>query len=134
MFLLNIGGAMTTATVPDVCMTPAAPSPIPVPYPNFATSDMAEPGSIVENVLLVAMPALNMGSILLLSQGDEAGTAGGGVACGEIMGMAEFVDGSPTVMVGGMPAVYLTGMTTQNANNTVGLVASPSQVVVMLQG
>lgn len=132
MFMLNIGGAMTSATVPDVCLTPAAPSPIPVPYPNFAMSDMADPGSIVENVLVVAMPALNMGSMLLLSQGDEAGTAGGGVACGEIMGMAEFVDGSPNVMVGGMPGVSLTGMTTQNANNTIGLVVSPSQVIVML--
>jgi len=134
MFLLNTGGAMTTATVPDVCMTPAAPSPVPVPYPNFAMSDMADPASIVENVLVVGMPALNMGSSLLLSQGDEAGSAGGGVACGQIMGKADFVDGSMTVMVGGMPGVCLTGMTTQNANNTVGLVASPSQVVVILQG
>ncbi|CAM3697014.1 DUF4150 domain-containing protein [Bordetella tumulicola] len=132
MFMLNIGGAMTSATVPDVCWTPAAPSPIPMPYPNFAMSDMADPASIVENVLVVAMPALNMGSMLLLSQGDEAGTAGGGVACAEIMGMAEFVDGSPNVMVGGMPGVSLTGMTTQNANNTIGLVVSPSQVIVML--
>src|SRR3546814_5181650 len=90
-------------------------------------SDMADPGSIVETGLVVGMPALNMGSSLLLSQGDEAGTAGGGVACGQIMGKAEFVDGSMTVMVGGMPGVCLTGMTTQNANNTVGLVASRSE-------
>ena len=134
MFLLNTGGAIAMATVPDVCMTPAAPSPIPVPYPNIATSSMADPASIVDNVLVVGMPALNMGSTLLLSNGDQGGTAGGGVLCGEIMGAAAFVEGSLTVMIGGMPGVCLSSLTTQNANNTMGLVTTPSQVVVMLQG
>ncbi|ANN76539.1 DUF4150 domain-containing protein [Bordetella flabilis] len=131
MFLLNTGGAMAVATVPDVCLTPAAPSPIPVPYPNIATSDMANPGTIAETVLICGMPALNQASIIQLSNGDQGGTAGGGVACGEIMGEAAFVTGSVTVMVAGPPAVGLTSMTTQNTNNTIGLSASPSQVVVM---
>lgn len=132
MFMLNNGGAMTTATVPDVCLTPAAPSPIPVPYPNIAMSTMADPGGIVENVLVSGMPALNQSSTLLLSNGDQAGSAPGGVACGQIMGEAAFVTGSMKVMVGGPPGVRLTCMTTQNANNTVGVVAAPSQVIVML--
>lgn len=134
MFLLNNAGAMATATVPDVCMTPAAPAPIPVPYPNIAMTDMADPAGVVENVLVAGMPALNLGSKILLSNGDQGGTAGGGVACGRIMGEAAFVSGSTTVMVGGMPGVHLTSATTQNANNTVGLVASPSQTVVLLMG
>ncbi|MBO1112830.1 DUF4150 domain-containing protein [Bordetella petrii] len=134
MFLLNNAGAMATATVPDVCLTPAAPSPIPVPYPNIATSDMADPAGIVETVLVVAMPALNLGSKILLSNGDQGGTAGGGVACGQIMGEAAFVSGSMSVMVGGKPGVQLTSPTTHNANNTMGLVASPSQTIVMLMG
>lgn len=134
MFILNTAGAIALATVPDVCMTPAVPSPIPVPYPNIAMSDLADPATIVENVLVVGMPALNMGSILLLSDGDQGGTAGGGVACGEIMGAAAFIDGSLTVMIGGMPAVCLSDLTTQNANNTMGLVTTPSQTVVMAQG
>ena len=29
--------------MPDVCLTPAAPSPIPVPYPNLAMHAMAVP-------------------------------------------------------------------------------------------
>jgi hypothetical protein len=36
------------------------------------------------------------------------------------------------VMVGGPPGVRLTCMTTQNMNNTIGIVAAPSQVIVML--
>ncbi|ANN68537.1 DUF4150 domain-containing protein [Bordetella bronchialis] len=134
MFMLNTAGAMCTATVPDVCLTPAAPSPIPVPYPNIATTDMANPGTIVENVLVCGMPALNQSSVVMLSNGDQGGTAGGGVACGQIMGEAAFVTGSPTVMVGGPPGVRLTCMTTQNSNNTMGLVAAPSQTVVLLLG
>ncbi|MGE8587853.1 MAG: PAAR-like domain-containing protein, partial [Alcaligenes sp.] len=83
MFMLNNAGAMTTATVPDVCLTPAVPSPIPMPYPNIAMSDMADPGGIVENVLVGGMPALNQASTIMLSNGDQGGVAGGGVACGE---------------------------------------------------
>lgn len=133
MFLLSTDGAIAMAIVPDVCLTPEVPSPVPVPYPNIAMSDLADPASIVSNVLVVGMPALNMGSVLLLSDGDQAGTAGGGILCGEIMGAAAFIQGSASVMVGAMPGVCLGGLTTQNANNTMGLVTTPSQVVVMLQ-
>jgi hypothetical protein len=134
MFMLNIGGAMALATVPDVCLTPAVPSPIPVPYPNIGTTDMADPGGIVENILVCGMPAMNMSSTILLTNGDQAGTAGGGVACAEIMGEVAFVTGAMTIMVGGPPGVRLTSLTTQNANNTIGLVSAPSQTVVMLLG
>jgi hypothetical protein len=132
MFALTMGGAQAVATVPDTCLTPAAPSPIPVPYPNLASTSMADPGSIVENVLIVAMPALNLGSSILLSNGDEAGTAGGGVASHHIMGETRFTIGSMKVMIGGKPGVSLSCMTTQNNANTIGLVASPSQTTVML--
>lgn len=132
MFALTNGGAQAVANVPDVCLTPAAPSPIPVPYPNMASTAMADPGSIVEKVLISAMPALNLGSKLLMSNGDEAGTAGGGVATHRVMGETRFTMGSTKVMIGGKPGVRLSAMTTQNNANTMGLVASPSQAVVML--
>lgn len=134
MFALNTGGAQAVATVPDVCLTPAAPSPVPVPYPNLASTSMADPGSIVENVLICAMPALNLSSKIMLSNGDEGGTAGGGAATHKIMGEARFTMGSAKVMIGGKPGVRLTAMTTQNNANTVGQVVAPSQSVVMLMG
>lgn len=132
MFALTTGGAQAVATVPDVCLTPSVPSPIPVPYPNLASTSMADPASIVENVLIAAMPALNLSSTLLLSNGDEAGTAGGGAASHRIMGETRFVVGSTKVMIGGKPGVRLSCMTTHNNANTTGLVASPSQATVML--
>jgi len=132
MFALTSGGAQAFANVPDFCLTPAAPSPISLPYPNMASTAMADPGSIVEKVLIVAMSALNLASKILLSNGDEPGTAGGGVATHRIMGETRFTVGSTKVMIGGKPGVRLSCMTTQNNANTTGLVASPSQTVVML--
>ncbi len=134
MFALTIGGAQAIANVPDVCLTPAAPAPIPTPYPNMATTAMADPGSIVENVLICAMPALNLSSTILLSNGDEPGTAGGGMATHQIMGEVRFTIGSMKVMIGGKPGVRLSCLTTHNKANTVGMVAAPSQTVVMLMG
>ncbi len=132
MFALNTGGAQAVATVPDVCLTPAAPSPVPIPYPNMASTSMADPGSIVQKVLISAMPALNLSSKIMLSNGDEGGTAGGGAATHKIMGETRFTMGSTKVMIGGKPGVRLTALTTQNNDNTMGQVVAPSQTVVML--
>lgn len=131
MFMLTTSNAMASATAPDVCKTPAGPAVAPIPYPNIATSAQADPGAIVETVLVGAMPSLNVGTTLLLSDGDQAGTAGGGVASDEIMGEVAFVTSSATVMIGGKPAVRMSDMTTHNANNTVGEVVSPGDQTVV---
>ena len=64
--------------------------------------------------------------------GDEAGTAGGGVAGGQIMGEAKFTSGSTKVKMEGSAAVYFGGITSQNANNAVGSVLSVSQCKVSI--
>jgi Domain of unknown function (DUF4150) len=134
MFMLNNGGATAMATVPDICQTPAAPSPIPVPYPNMASTDMTDPDGLVPEVLVDAMPALNMMSKILLSEGDTAGSAGGGVVSAKVMGEMAFIDGSAVVMVGGLPAVRVTCLTEHNGSpaNTVGVVSVPSQTAVLV--
>ncbi|NYT85136.1 DUF4150 domain-containing protein [Pollutimonas harenae] len=132
MFALTIAGAQAVATIPDTCLTPAAPSPVPIPYPNMATTAAADPGGIVEKVLISAAPALNQMTKILLSNGDQGGTAGGGVVSHMIMGEVAFVNGSMKVMIGGKPGVRLSCMTMHNKENTTGLVASPSQATVML--
>lgn len=134
MFMLNNGGATAMATVPDVCQTPAAPSPIPVPYPNIASSDMTDPDGLVPEVLVDAMPALNMMSKILLSEGDTAGSAPGGVVSAKVMGEMAFIDGSAVVMVGGLPAVRVTCQTEHNGApaNTIGMVSVPSQTAVLV--
>ncbi|MEB0008487.1 DUF4150 domain-containing protein [Pseudomonas sp. MH9.2] len=133
MYMLNNGGATANSTVPDICKTPTPAGPMPMPYPNTADTSMADPGGLVMAVLVCGLPAMNLMSKVLLSNGDQAGAAGG-VVSGKIMGSMAFIDGSATVMVGGMPAVRLTSQTAHNGTppNTMGMVSAPSQTVVMV--
>lgn len=136
MFMLNNGGAMALA-VPDVCITPVptpvGPVPTPLPYPNTATTSMADPGGVVAKVLVVGMPALNIGSKITMTQGDQPGSQGG-VISHKVMGEMNFLLGSATVMVGGKPAVRLTALTGHNGAppNAEGAVIAPSQTIVMV--
>lgn len=134
MFMLSNGGAQASA-IPDVCKVPTPAGPVPTPFPNMASTQMAQPGGLVRNVLVVNMPALNQTSKLIMSNGDEAGTLGG-LACNRIKGEVQFMNGSMKVMVGGKPAVYLGCMTGHNGTpvNAVGSVMAPSQSKVMVGG
>jgi carboxyl-terminal processing protease len=102
--------------LPDVCLTPAGPCPVPIPYPNFAFHFMAT--AFCPNILFTAMPALNMASTVTLSVGMQPG-----VAHPLYMEYSQFVVGCPKVLLAGQPAVTLTNSTTSNAmNNGVGTV------------
>ncbi len=69
--------ATATATLPDVCKTPAPPAaPVPTPYPNVARSASLSNGTRRVRVD-GGNPAAVAGSELSVSTGDEAGTAGG---------------------------------------------------------
>ncbi len=111
---------------PDVCLTPAGPVPIPVPYPNMAMNAMAVP--FVPTILVSFMPALNMMSKIPLTLGDQPG-----VANPLFMQMGAYTMGNPIVLLQGLPAVNLTCLTTgNNMNNPVGAVLVPSVTNVML--
>ena len=70
-------GGMSIA-FPDVCKTPAAPSPIPIPYPNIGqASDTSQGPSSVKTD--GQMPMVK-GAKYSRSSGDEAGTLGGVVS------------------------------------------------------
>lgn len=114
---------------PDVCLTPAVPAPIPVPYPNIAMGPTAIPSQV--NTLIMAMPAHNMATTTPLTNGDNAGVATG-VASGTVMGPSRHLLGSFTMLIGGMPATRLTSMSMQNSTNMVGARIVPSQVRVMI--
>ena len=116
--------------MPDVCKTPVPPAgPVPSPYPNIAMPMMGMPCTI--KVLVGGMPALTKASKIPLSNGDQAGVAGGLVS-GKIMGQTEFILGSLTVKLEGNPAIRLGDPTKQNDGNIVGAVLAPSQGVVMI--
>ncbi|SFU61415.1 protein of unknown function [Polaromonas sp. YR568] len=114
----------------DVCKTPAPPAgPIPVPYPNIAMPMMGNPATL--KVMVTGMPALNKGSKIPTSNGNQPGAAGG-VVSGKIMGATEFIQGSTKVKFEGSPAVRLGDPTKQNDGNGVGNVLAPSQAKVMI--
>lgn len=135
MYMLNNGGSQALASL-DVCKTPAPPGPpIPIPYVNISSTQMADPAGLVRKVLVSNMPALNQKSKLLLSNGNEPGVVGG-VASNKFIGETVFLKGSLKVMVGGKPALHVGSMTGQNGSpqNAVGSVTTPSQVKVMIKG
>ncbi len=114
---------------PDVCLTPAGPAMVPVPYPNIAMSPTAIPSQMI--VMIMAMPAHNLGTITPMTNGDNAGV-GLGVASGMVMGPSRHTTAAFTVLFGGMPATRLTSMTMQNSTNAVGARLVPSQPTVLL--
>jgi carboxyl-terminal processing protease len=105
---------------PDVCLTPAGPVAVPIPYPNMAMNAMAAP--FCPTILLSCMPALNMGSMIPMTLGMQPG-----VANPLYMMMGAYTMGNPKILLQCLPAINLTCPTTGNAmNNPVGAVLVPS--------
>ena len=119
---------------PDVCKTPAppAPAPVPIPYPNASVGVTAT--GFVARVLICGAPAHNLGTNGSMSNLDEPGCAGGGVASNKIDGGRKHTTFAVTVLIGGQPATRLTSTTVQNSNNTMGIRAAPSQIKVLILG
>lgn len=99
MSVVHAGSAGVTNAFPDVCKTPSPAGPVPIPYPNIAmSSDTAQGASSVK---CDGNPVAVKDSNFKMSTGDEAGTAGGGVASNKIKGKAEFVNVSMDVKAEG---------------------------------
>ncbi len=109
---------------PDVCLTPIAGVPVPIPYPNFAAHAMAAP--FAATVLVAGMNGLNQGSLIPMTFGDEPG-----VAHPTIKGTGAFIMGNPVVMIEGLPGINLLCPTTgNNVNDGLGAVLVPDAVNV----
>ncbi|MDD6088905.1 MAG: DUF4150 domain-containing protein [Desulfovibrionaceae bacterium] len=128
--MTNMGG-MFTATTPDVCKTPTPGSPVPIPYPNISQGTMLDVSSLAKKVQICGGKPALVTSSTMLSNGDEAGTAGG-VASSKFIGKTEFTSGSVKVRIEGKSAVRLGDPTTQNEKNTAGMATAPSQTKVFL--
>ncbi len=116
------------ATVPDVCKTPSPGGPVPVPYPNIARSASLKNGSTT-----VKADGNECGikdCEFSMSNGDEAGVAGG-VVSSTNMKEAKFLLFSFDVKIEGKNACRLTDMMTMNHANTVCL-AGVFQVPVIV--
>ncbi len=107
-------GGVSSATLPDVCLTP--PTLAPTPYPNVALSrDLAGGTSSVraDGGHRIA----TAGSVYARSAGDEAGS-GGGVISGTHGAEATFLTHSFDVAIEGRGAGRLTDKMLHNRGNT----------------
>lgn len=134
MFMLSQGAGMNLG-FPDVCLTPAGPAVVPVPYPDINMTATTAPAAY--NVLVDCMPSINLLSMGLMSNGDEPGVLGG-VVSHLFDGQTEYMVGCFTILVDGVPAQRMTSVTGQNAvgkmPNTPGICLAPSQVTVLTLG
>jgi hypothetical protein len=110
---------VSTATIPDVCNTPSPTGPIPIPYPNIATSSDLAKGTKTVSADGGNMCA-NYGSEFSRSTGDEAGSAGG-VASGTFIKEATWITYSFDVKFEGKGACRLTDKMFHNHNNTANM-------------
>jgi hypothetical protein len=105
-----------TQAFPDVCKTPSPAGPVPIPYPNIAQSSDTTAGSAT--VLSDGNPTCVKDSNFRTSTGDEAGTAGGGVASNKVKGKAEFVNFSFDVLFEGKGVARAMDLMLHNDKNT----------------
>jgi hypothetical protein len=133
MFALTMGSGVDFA-FPDVCLNPAV-EPVPIPYTNMSETIPTVPA--VDNVTIDCMPVINLMSVGLVSEGDEAGTLLGVVSF-MMSGQTAYSLGCETIFMGGAPCQRLTSLTLQNCMeelpNTVGSTIAPSQVTVLTLG
>ena len=105
-----------TISFPDVCKTPSPAGPIPIPYPNIAKSSDTAKGT--KKVKCDGNPICVKDSNFSMSTGDEAGSAGGGVASNKIKGKAEFVNFSFDVKCEGKNVARAFDLMLHNDKNT----------------
>jgi hypothetical protein len=82
------GSGGMSIVFPDVCKTPAAPSPLPIPYPNIGRSSDTSQGPT--SVKTDGVMPMVKGAQYSRSSGDEPGTLGG-VISNVNMSVCEFL-------------------------------------------
>ncbi|MBI3157650.1 MAG: DUF4150 domain-containing protein [Burkholderiales bacterium] len=110
---------VSVATMPDVCKTPSPGGPVPVPYPNISQSITLAKGTTTVKADRGMMIA-NKGSEFSLSNGDNAGVAGG-VKSSTFMKESTWILYSFDVKMDGKGACRLSDKKFQNHENAVDL-------------
>jgi len=110
---------ISMATIPDVCKTPSPAGPVPIPYPNVSQSTMLDKGTTTVKADGGMMIAVK-GSEFSMSNGDNAGTAGG-VKSSTFMKESTWILYSFDVKMDGKNACRLSDKKFQNHENTADL-------------
>lgn len=108
---LEVAGESTGHTVvymnPSVCITPAAPSPLPLPYPVMTPNGTGSLDSDTRHVMIGDKPVFNLDSAVSSCTGNEPGSQKEIVSL-KTGSSAYILNGSPDVMVEGSAVVYTT--------------------------
>jgi uncharacterized Zn-binding protein involved in type VI secretion len=112
---------VSMATIPDVCKTPSPAGPVPIPYPNISQSATLAKGTTT--VKADGMMAAVKGSEFSLSNGDNAGVAGG-VKSSTFMKESTWILYSFDVKLDGNNACRLSDKKFQNHENTADLMGT----------
>jgi hypothetical protein len=129
----NAGGSCLA--FPDACKTPTPGGPVPMPYPNNAQLTQANAGTCSRKVKFMNKNAVVKDTMITMSAGDEAGSAGGGVVSNMFKGPCKFKRGSSKVKAEGKPVCHITSMVGHNGNNAnmpAGAQIAPSQTKVLI--
>jgi hypothetical protein len=117
---------------PDVCKTPAAPSPLPIPYPNMAMLNGTD--KAIDTVLMENKETVVESSKVPSSKLDELGSLGGLVS-GVNRDQVTFKKYSSKVYAKGKKIVHHTAVTAHNGSNAnmpAGCHVAPSQTKVFV--
>ncbi len=122
---------ISIATIPDVCKTPSPAGPVPIPYPNISQSATLDKGTTTvkaDGGMMIA----TKGSEFSLSNGDNAGVAGG-VKSSTFMKESTWILYSFDVKMDGRNACRLTDKKFQNHENTADIAGVLQVPVGMLE-
>lgn len=115
----NQGVGMDTG-FPDVCATPTPAGPVPIPYPAINQNAMGMP--FPATIIVAGMPAHNMMTKSMMTNGDNAG-----VAHPSVMMPGSNTMGNPRILLAGAPAeTLLNPMTANNMNCPLSVKSVPS--------
>jgi hypothetical protein len=115
--IVHKGSNGKSIVFPDVCKTPAAPSPVPIPYPNLGQSMDTSQGPTT--VTTDGQMPMVKGAQYSRSTMDEPGTLGG-VISGVNMSVCEFLMYSFDVKFEGNNVCRLGDPLWQNKKNICG--------------
>ncbi len=130
MMISTKGAGQYATTGPtDVCKTPTPTGPVPMPYPNMAMLPSAT--GVCTKVTACKKEIVVQGSKVPMSNGDNAGVAGG-VKSNVFMPQVEPKQFSSKVNAQGKKVTFAFATSAHNGSNanTVGLQVTPSQTKV----
>lgn len=90
---------------PSVCITPAAPSPVPIPYPILTPGGTGSLNADTRSVKIGDKPVFNLDAVVASCTGNQPGTQKEVVSF-KTGSSAYMLDGSPNVIVEGKGVVY----------------------------